>query len=195
MKRILIIAVLALALSASCKNAANPTGPFAAATFYSFDSSLDGWNSMGTANETLSINTDAAYIKAGAGSVKCTATLSSTGSKAIIFYKAFGTNQSLTSRTVTLWVYVPVALSAMSPGYYIDLNIKRSSMPNPDTIYGPALNTSGWKSCTYTIPAYSSDGNVTHDYSDVTMMYFIVENTGQTPADWTGDLYFDELSW
>jgi hypothetical protein len=68
-------------------------------------------------------------------------------------------------------------------------------MPNPDTIYGPALNTSGWKSCTYTIPAYSSDGNVTHDYSDVTMMYFIVENTGQTPADWTGDLYFDELSW
>jgi hypothetical protein len=187
------MAVLVLVLSVSCKKSLTPTGPFAAATFYSFDSSLQGWDSTGIANETLSFNTDANYIKAGGGSVKCSVALSSGGPKVAVFHKSFVTNQDMTSRTVTLWVYVPAALSAA--GYFIDLNIKRSSMVNEDTIYGQALNTSGWKSCTFAIPAYSTDTGGAHDYSDVTMMYFIVENIGGTETDWAGDMYFDELSW
>ena len=198
-KEIFAAVVIAAALFVSCKNPQSNTEPLPASVFYDFDVSLDGWESNGISNETLSYNTDANFIKTGAGSVKCSVTLSyaDTTPKIGLLYQNFVSNQNLSNRTVTIWVYVPATLAATNPGYYLNLNVKRQSMGiNIDTFYGIGLGTAGWNKVTYEIPAYSTDaGNVTHDYSDVQMMYFAVEKSYQTPANWTGDIYFDELSW
>lgn len=198
-KILLLFVLLAAVISLSCKNNTNPTAPYAASTFYNFDTSLEYWNSNGLSSETLSINTDSNYIKEGAGSIKCACTLSETSSPAKIgiLYKVFVANQDITNRTVTIWVYVPASLASLSPGYFLYLNIERVSLPSRvDTYYGATLNTAGWTQVKIAFSAYSTDtSNVTHDFSDVQMMYFSVENSIQTPADWTGDIYFDELSW
>jgi hypothetical protein len=92
---------------------------------------------------------------------------------------------------------VPPTLAALSPGYRFYLYVKRQSTGlDLAVFYGASLDTAGWNEVTFAIPAYSTDsGSVTHDYSDVEMMYFAVENGAQTPANWTGDIYFDKLSW
>ncbi|MEI7541793.1 MAG: hypothetical protein WCJ94_00895 [bacterium] len=198
MNKILISILLIMLFFVSCKPL-NNSEPLPASVFYNFDSSLNGWGSNGISNETLSINSNSNYIKAGTGSVKCNCYLSSSSipPKIGLLYQDFGTNVNLTNRVVTLWVYVPTELAGLNPRYYIDLNIKRQSMSLiVDTFYGPALNKAGWNKITFTIPAYSTDSyNVTHDYQDVQMIYFAIENTAQTAADWTGNIYFDELSW
>lgn len=198
MNKILISILFIALVFVSCKPV-NNSEPIPASVFYNFDSSLNGWGSNGISNETLSINSNTNYIKAGAGSVKCICSLSSSSIPPEIglLYQDFGANVNLTNRIVTIWVYVPAGLAVLNPGYFINLNIKRQSMSLiVDTFYGPALNTVGWNKITFTIPAYSTDSyNVTHDYQDVQMIYFAVENTAQTAIDWTGTIYFDELSW
>jgi hypothetical protein len=200
MKKILMAALLVV--FASCK--APKAEPIAASVFFHFDApnELAYWDNVVPTNETLSFfNTDPLYIEAGAGSVKCACSLSETSNpqQIGIFFQQFSSNQNLTNRTVTIWVYVPADLAALTPSCYnMDLIIQRASMTNQDTFYGPALNTAGWNQVKYVIPAYSTDtNNSTHDYHDVSIMYFAIENnTSPTlPAPWSGAIYFDELSW
>lgn len=194
LRKIFVFVLLLIALLVSCKKGTNPTGPITASTFYGFDSSLEGWNSdiNSNSNETLSLNSDANYIKAGAGSIKCECTLSAIHNEIGVLSQSFGSNRDLSNRTVTIWVYVPTSIE-----YFIYLNVQRQSMPlDIKTFFGALLNTAGWNEVKFVIPAYSTDGNsITHDYSDVQMMYFEIRNSTQVPADWTGDIYFDELSW
>ena len=180
----------------SCKDFKVPDAPVAASVFYSFDSSLDGWSSNGTSGESLSINTNTTYVEAGTGSAKCICSLGALPAKIAILYQYFPGYVNLTSRTVTIWVYVPVDLAAMNPGFYLDLWYRRDSQPGWEWKPGYTLNTAGWVKETYTFPPYSTDSSYnTYDFHDVSAMYFAVENNMASPADWNGTIYFDELSW
>jgi hypothetical protein len=199
LKKILVLAIAVLALFTSCDPFKKQNEVLSASTFYHFDTASDmgGWNNNGLAYETLSINTDTNYIKVGPGSLKCAVTLKP-GQPAIL-YQYFSSFTNLTNRNVSIWIYVPSDLAAIG-GYYLTLYYSRDSLSTTTPLEfkaGPQLNTTGWVQAQYTFPATTMDEyNVEHDFHDVKEMYFSVENIqGRSPANWPGNIYFDELSW
>jgi hypothetical protein len=199
-KKIFIIAILILFVCSSCGPFKRYNDSLSASTFYGFDAvnDLELWKHSTSSNVVLSLSTE--EVKAGAESIKCVCTPLSKNTSTTVLYQYFSTYANLTNRTVTIWVYVPAGLAAKSPGYYIDLWVQRPDVSSsPECHYGPALNTAGWNEVKFVFKAYSTDplDGTTHDYQDVQVMYFAVENlvNGETPGDWSGTIYLDELSW
>lgn len=142
-------------------------------------------------NETLALNTNAAYVEEGTGSaqVYCNP-LSST--EPISLYKDFSyNNANLTNRIVSIWMYVPANLAVMNTSYFLDLYLTINGGGTKE-IYSrnqyPA--TAGWTQISFKTPTD------TEDYNYVSAVKFTLEDlVNQNPQPFTGYIYFDEISW
>ena len=142
-------------------------------------------------NETLTLNTNPAYVEEGTGSaqVYCNP-LSAT--EPVSLYKDFSySNVNLTNRIVSIWMYAPTALAAMNNSYYLDLYVTISGGGAKEIYSSNQFPTrAGWTQISFKVPTN------TEDYNYVSAIKFTLEAlVNLTPPNYVGNVYFDEISW
>ena len=142
-------------------------------------------------NETLALNTNLAYVEEGTGSAQIYCNPLS-ASEPVSLYKDFSyNNANLTNRIVSIWMYAPTALAAMNNSYYLDLYATISG-GGAKEIYSSNqfASSAGWTQISFKVPTN------TEDYNYVSAIKFTLEAlVNLTPQPFTGNIYFDEISW
>lgn len=198
MKHILTLAavVFFMMLLSSCKT---NQGPLAATNFDGLngpvliDGSVNNWKPDPFSiysNETLTLflkSTNPAYVEEGTGSVQIYCNQLN-GTEPISMYKAFSPDTNLDNRIVSIWMYAPAALAALNNSYFLNLY----AMPDGGSykeISSSNQFSTGWTQITFRVP--NSD-----DYTYISAMKFSLEAIANlNPTPFTGNIYFDEISW
>jgi hypothetical protein len=203
MKRTLTITaavIFFIMLLSSCKT---NQGPLAATNFDGLNGpvlnigngliSINNWevnpySTVNPSNETLSLNTtNAACIEEGTGSAEiyCNPLAYQ---KPITLYKVFSPDTNLSNRIVSIWIYVPPALSNLNGSYFLNLYATVDGGGDKE-IYSSNQFSTGWTQIKFTVP--NSD-----EYTYISAMRFSLEAIANlTPTPFTGYIYFDEISW
>jgi|GEM_PF-2027727 hypothetical protein len=141
-------------------------------------------------NESLTLNTNPAYVEEGTGSAQIYCNPLST-TEPITLYKDFsGNNANLTNRIVSIWMYAPPDLSDKNNSYFLDLYVTINGGTSPKEIFSSNTFATGWTQISFKVPAN------TDDYNYVSAIKFALEDlVNQNPQPFTGTIYFDEISW
>lgn len=141
-------------------------------------------------NETLTLNTNTAYVEEGTGSAQIYCNPLSQADP-ISLYKDFSNSDvNLTNRIVSIWMYAPAPLAAMNNSYFLDLYVNINGGTSPKEIFSSNTFATGWTQILFKIPAN------TDDYNYVSAIKFVLEDLiNQNPQPFTGNIYFDEISW
>jgi hypothetical protein len=199
MKRIVTLAavfVFFIMLLSSCKT---NQGPLAATNFDGLngpvliDGSVNNWKPDPFSiysNETLTLNTNPAYVEEGSGSVQIYCNPLN-GTEPISMYKAFNQDTNLSNRIVSIWMYTsPTSptLAALNGTYFLNLYALVDGGSYKEISSSNQFST-GWTQIKFTVP--NSD-----DYTYISAMKFSLEAiANSTPPSFTGYIYFDEISW
>ena len=156
------------------------------ATVSHFASGLESWYRDVTGGGFTSIvyNSDPTYSALGTtGSVQETCNFTSTFSTGFL-RKDFPSYIDLTGRTIRAYIYVPATLATISAPYtaFIEINSTSSGFTSGPSVN---LNTAGWTLVQYT-PSGVGENSVDR---------VIVGVYRNSPNDWSGTMYIDEISW
>jgi hypothetical protein len=155
---------------------------------YDFEAGDHGWTSEGQA--ALNIwgwNSSAAHTGTGSFRMNCAFTTTDYIASVIKDFSSAPVN--LKGKTFTMWVYVPSTLGAIDPPYATMLYMGDST--GWHSVNGPSLTASNtWQQVNISVPGvFSSEDNM------YKVVFWIYKSDSLLTADWSGDVYVDDISW
>lgn len=155
---------------------------------FDFETGIELWLSEDDDVLALSHNTNTSFVQHGAGSVKGVCNIAGTDiwdARAVFRYDPTSAID-LTGHTLRFIVYIPESLANLGSKYGSKLWLRESG-GGWSQMDGPAIDKAGWNLFVFKPVGINED--------DVTTVAFQIGKVSGTDDDWSGDIYYDFISW